>query len=70
VAKLRADVADAFRTSEAGVIDRAGSISMVVVERVVWDFVTAGETCPAAAILNPGSLEAQIDRQGYRPWEQ
>lgn len=71
VARLRADreSLDAFRASEADVIDAAGSISMVVVERVVFDYVTPGEMSPPPSILNPDSLEAAIDRQGYRPWE-
>jgi hypothetical protein len=68
--KFRKDqnVLDAIRSTEPGLIDAAGSISMVVKERVVWDFVTPGEKCPAAAISNPDSLEATIDRQGYKPW--
>jgi hypothetical protein len=71
LARLREDRTslDAFRFSEAGVIDAADSISMVVVERVVWDYVTQGEMSPPPSILNPNSLEAAIDRQGYRPWE-
>ena len=71
VARLRADRESlhAFRASEAGVIDAPGSISMVVVERVVFDYVTPGEMSPPPSILNPDSLEAAIDRQGYRPWE-
>lgn len=69
--RLRRDKAagEAMRSSEAGVIDPAGSISMVVNERVVWDFVTPGEECPLPAISDPNSLEARIDRQGYKPWE-
>ena len=38
---------------------------MVVNERVVWDFVTPGETTPRPAVLDPETLEAYIDRQGY-----
>ncbi|HYD16758.1 MAG TPA: hypothetical protein VEB03_02010 [Candidatus Nanoarchaeia archaeon] len=63
------EVADAIRTTEQGAIDSTESISMVVVERVVWDFVTPGATSPVPAILNPDSLESMIDGQGYRPWE-
>jgi len=63
------DSLKAFRATESGLIDAAGSISMVVVERVVFDFVTPGEMSPPPSILNPNSLEAAIDRQGYRPWE-
>jgi hypothetical protein len=60
---------DAIRSTEAGLIDAGASISMVVNERVVWDYVTAGELSPSPSILNPNSLEAAIDRQGYQPWE-
>jgi EthD domain len=71
VARLRTDprTLDAIRSTEAGLIDVGGSISMMVKERVVWDFVTAGELSPSPSILNPNSLEAAIDRQGYQPWE-
>ena len=58
----------AIRSSEEGLIDASGSISMVVNECVVWDFVTPAERTPLPAILNQESLEAAIDRQGYRPW--
>ena len=71
VARLRSDsrALDAIRSSDAGLIDASGSISMVVNERVVWDFVNTGELSPKPSILNPDSLEAAIDRQGYQPWE-
>jgi hypothetical protein len=71
VARLRSDsrAFDAIRSTESRLIDASGSISMVVNERVVWDFVTTGELSPRPAILNPDSLEAAIDRQGYQPWE-
>lgn len=71
VARLHTDVRalNAIRSSEPGLIDAVGSISMVVNERVVWDFVTPGELSPKPAILNPESLEAAINRQGYQPWE-
>jgi hypothetical protein len=59
---------DAIRSTESGLIDAAGSISMVVKERVVWDFVSPGEKSPAPAISNPNSLETAVDRQGYKPW--
>ncbi|HTR27156.1 MAG TPA: hypothetical protein VMI10_24505 [Terriglobales bacterium] len=59
---------DAIRSTEAELIDASGSISMVVKERVVWDFVTPNGKFPAPAISNPDSLEATIDRQGYKPW--
>lgn len=71
VARLRDDSRpfNAIRSTESGLIDASASISMVVSERVVWDFVTTEELSPRPAILNPDSLEAAIDRQGYQPWE-
>jgi hypothetical protein len=71
VARLRDDsrALDAIRSTESGLIDASASISMVVSERVVWDFVTTEELSPRPAILDPDSLEAAIDRQGYQPWE-
>jgi hypothetical protein len=70
IARLRTDTLaqNAVRSSEVGIIDAGGSISMVVNERVVWDFVTPGEKSPAPTISDPNSLESHIDRQGYRPW--
>ena len=67
VAALRKDAAvyNAIRASEAAVVDAAASISMVVKERVVFDFVTPGEITSKPAILDPNSLEAAIYRQGY-----
>jgi hypothetical protein len=71
IRRMRTDTIarDAIRTSENGLIDAEESISMVVHERVVFDFVTPGESNPLPAILNPDSLEAAIDRQGYKTWE-
>jgi hypothetical protein len=60
---------EAFRTSEAGLINGDASISMAVLERVVFDYVSPGELSPPPSILNPESLEVAIDRQGYRVWE-
>jgi hypothetical protein len=70
IAHLRTDpqAFEAIRASDAGLVDAEGSISMVVHERVVFDFVNAGELSPPPAIFNPDSLEAAIGRQGYHPW--
>jgi hypothetical protein len=46
----------------------AETFSMVVTERVVFDFVTPGHVSPQPAILDPDSLEAAINLQGYRGW--
>ncbi|MGA3127230.1 MAG: hypothetical protein ABSD13_10975 [Candidatus Korobacteraceae bacterium] len=71
VALLRKDpmALESIRSSEPRLIDAGGSASMVVNERVVWDFVTPGERSPSPSISNAASLEAAIDRQGYQPWE-
>ena len=70
LARIREDPAlvDLMRRRMAPLIDESGSFSMVTTERVVFDFVTPDERSPAAAILNPDSLEAHIDAQGYRDW--
>jgi len=49
-------------------VDAAGAFSMVVTERVIYDYTRGAESSPAPAVLDPGSLEAEIDRQGYRGW--
>lgn len=63
--RLQADIFDRITDGERGYVEAAGSISMVVNERVVWDFVTPGETTPLPAVLTQETLEAHIDRQGY-----
>jgi hypothetical protein len=69
--RLRRDqqICDQIRANERDFVDREGSISMIVKERVVWDFVTPGEMTPQPAILNPTSLEALIDQQGYSDFD-
>lgn len=68
--RLKADarIRDATRAAWNGLIDPEGSFSMVTTERVVFDFVTPGETDPRPAILDPRSLEAKAIGQGYRDW--
>jgi hypothetical protein len=63
--RRQGEIFDGITSNEQGYVDAAGSISMVVNERVVWDFVTPGETTPRPAVLDPETLEAYIDRQGY-----
>ena len=46
----------------------AGSFSLVTTERVVYDYTRGAESSPAPAVLDPDSLEAAIDGQGYRGW--
>ncbi len=43
----------------------SGSFSMVTTERVVFDYVTPGRQSPLPAVLTPGTLEYQLDAQGY-----
>jgi hypothetical protein len=45
------------------------SYSMVVNERVVFDFATPGELTPLPAVLDPASLEAQVFKTG-RPYHE
>jgi len=70
LARLRADSAiyDAIRVSEAAFIDDADTFSMVTTERVVYDFTHPTNPSPKPAVLDPASLEALVDAQGYRDW--
>ena len=71
LARLRREpqICKAICDSEGSFVDPAGSISMVVNERVVFDFVTPNERTPMPAVTNPDSLEAIIDRQGYKDFD-
>lgn len=51
-----------------GLLDTAGSFSIVATERVVFDFVTPGEISPTPAIQDPESLESRAIAQGFRGW--
>jgi hypothetical protein len=68
--RLREDrgLVDLVRTRMGPLIEESGTFSMVTTERLVFDFATPNEMSPAPAILNPDSLEALIDAQGYRGW--
>jgi len=54
--------------SEDGPVDPAGSFSLVVTERVVYDYTLGQESSPAPAVLDPESLEARVDAQRYAGW--
>ena len=54
--------------SEDGPVDPAGSFSLVVTERVVYDYTLGDQSSPAPAVLDPESLEARVDSQGYAGW--
>jgi hypothetical protein len=49
-------------------VDPGGSFSMVVTERVVYDYTLGEESSPLPAVLDPTSLEARVDAQKYRGW--
>jgi hypothetical protein len=70
VASLRGDAAlyQALRDSYDTFVDRADTFSMVTTERVVYDFITPGHISPKASVLIPGTLEYQVDNQGYSGW--
>jgi EthD domain len=61
------DVRAALLAGDAPV-DPAGSFSMVVTERVVYDYTLGADSSPTPAVLDPGSLEAHVDAQKYRDW--
>lgn len=58
---------DALLASYARFADEQ-SFSMVVTERVVFDFVTPGHVSPQPGVLDPASLAAAVDAQGYSGW--
>ncbi len=70
LARLRREPAlyEALRSGYAGFVDGKDTFSMVTTERIVYDFVTPGHISPRAAVLDPDSLEAAVDRQGYFGW--
>lgn len=49
-------------------VDPAGSFSLVVTERVVYDFTLGEGSSPLPAVLDPRSLEARVDAQRYGGW--
>lgn len=51
-------------------VDPAATFSMVTTERVVYDYTRGDDNSPMPAVLNAGSLEALVDTQGYRSWNE
>jgi hypothetical protein len=49
-------------------VDPEDTFSMVTTERVIYDFITPGRVSPKASVLIPGTLEYEVDRQGYSGW--
>lgn len=67
--RRNSDIFQAITASEAKFIDPAGSFSMVVMERVIYDFMLPeGQRSPLPAVLIPGTLEHQVYGQGLRDW--
>lgn len=62
------EILNAIRESDRRIAQEEGSFSMVTTERVVWDYVSPGTSTPLAAVLQPGTLEAAVDAQGYSSW--
>ena len=58
----------ALRESYDGFVDPDDTFAMVTTERVVYDFITPGHISPKASVLIPGTLEHQVDKQGYTGW--
>jgi len=44
------------------------TFSMVTTERVIYDFFTPGHVSPRPSVLTPGTLEYEVDKQGYKGW--
>lgn len=59
----------ALQASYGAFVDLDDAFSMVMNERVVFDYtLPPGRCSPRAAVLDAGSLEAAIDAQGYTDW--
>ena len=70
VARLRSDPVQyaALRAGYDTFVDEDDTFSMVTTERVVYDFITPGHISAQASVLTPGTLEYQVDKQGYYGW--
>jgi hypothetical protein len=70
VASLRRDpvLYQALRESYRTFVADDDTFSMVTTERVVYDFITPGHLSPKASVLIPGTLEYEVDKQGYKGW--
>jgi EthD domain len=70
VARLRRDPAlyQPLRASYDAFVDPEDTFSMVTTERVIYDFITPGHLSPKASVLVPGTLEYEVDKQGYSGW--
>ncbi len=70
LAKLREDPAlyQALKASYDTFVADDDTFSMVTTERVIYDYITPGHISPKPSVLMPGTLEAAVDKQGYRGW--
>jgi hypothetical protein len=57
-----------MRSAGAKFVADEGTFSMVTTERVIYDYSVAGQESPLPAVLRSGTLESQIDAQGYKSW--
>ncbi len=70
IARLRQDPAiyQALKTGYDAFVAGDDTFSMVTTERVIYDFITPGRISPKASVLVPGTLEYEVDKQGYKGW--
>lgn len=70
LATLRRDPAlyEALRAGYDTFVAGDDTFSMVTTERVIYDFITPGHISPRASVLVPGTLEYEVDKQGYKGW--
>jgi hypothetical protein len=70
VAKLRNDptIYQALKASYDSFVAGDDTFSMVTTERVIYDYITPGRISPRPSVLIPGTLEAQVDKHGYKGW--
>ncbi len=70
VALLRRDPAlyEQLRDSYRSFVADQDTFCMVTTERVVYDYITPGHISPKASVLIPGTLEYEVDKQGYSGW--
>jgi hypothetical protein len=62
------ELRDALSSSYRDLVEPVGTFSLVTAERIVYDYTPGAQSSPRPAVLDPMSLEAAIDAQGYRGW--
>lgn len=58
----------AIKASAAALVAEEGTFAMVTTERVIYDYSVPGRESPTPAVFDPKSLEASIDKHGYKNW--